>query len=105
MYSYTSTYGTMRHRAAIQEVCQLIAAARDAREIRELLGALLTPAELEAVAERWQIVCRLVDGQTQRQVRDALGVGIATVERGARELKYGNGAFQKFYERGKRVAA
>lgn len=89
----------MRQREAIQEVCRLIAAARDVREIRELLGALLTPAELDAVAERWQIVCRLVGGQTQRQVRDALGVGIATVERGARELKYGNGTFRKFYDR------
>lgn len=81
------------------ELCRLIAAARGRQELRELLGALLSPAELRVIAERWQIVLRLIAGYTQRQVREELGVGIATVERGARELQYGNKAFQKFYQR------
>lgn len=83
----------------IAQICRLFACARGPHEIRALLEALLTPAERTAVAERWQIVCRLVEGNTQRQVRDALGVGIATVERGARELRYGKGTFRKFYDR------
>lgn len=83
----------------VQEFCRLVAMAKGPQEVRELFAALLTPAELQTVAERWQIVQQLMIGATQRKVRDSLGVGIATVERGARELRYGKGTLQKFYER------
>jgi Trp operon repressor len=59
----------------------------------------LTPAELKEFIKRWQIVKLLIEKKTQRFVKESVGVSIATVIRGAREVKYGNGIFQKFYSR------
>lgn len=86
-------------RTATKTLYSLIASLKTNREAEELLGALLTPDELHTLAERWHIITLLLSGKTQREVQKQLGVGIATVTRGARELKYGNGAFQKFFQR------
>jgi len=61
--------------------------------LRLLLLDLLTPAEIKALGERWHIICRLAAGDSQRAVRDALGVSISTVSRGSRQLRYGHGGF------------
>lgn len=88
-----------RARLIEKELCDVIVSLRSGREAAEFIQCLLTPSERRKVAERWQVVKRLVKGETHREVRDALKVGIATVSRGARELKYGNGAFQKIYRK------
>lgn len=80
-------------------LARLVSLAKGAKEIDELFKALLTPAEHEELAKRWQIVCGLIEGMPQRLIRDNLSASIATVTRGSRELKYGNGTFQKFYKR------
>lgn len=82
-----------------KELATLMATAKGAKEIDDLFGALLTPAEHEELAKRWQIVRELIEGAPQRTVRDKLSVSIATVTRGSREVQYGNGVFQKFYKR------
>ena len=58
---------------------------RDALE--EALRDLLTPAELTEVSNRLQILRMLEAGMPQREIAKQLGVGIATVTRGARALK------------------
>lgn len=82
-----------------KELIKLIASAKGVGEIETLLQALFTPAEQEELAKRWQIVRQLIEGVSQRKIRDELKVSIATVTRGSRELQYGNGTFQKFYKR------
>lgn len=86
-------------RTAKKTLYSLITSLKTSNEAEELLSALLTPDELHTLAERWHIITLLLSGKTQREVQKQLGVGIATVTRGARELKYGNGAFQKFFKR------
>lgn len=51
------------------------------------LRDLLTPAELTEICNRLQILRRLEDGVPQREIARELGVGIATVTRGARALR------------------
>lgn len=82
-----------------KELVALFASAQNAGEVKELLDALCSPAERKTLAERWQIVKALLAGRTQRDVRDTLGVSIATVTRGAREIQYGRGTVQKLYGR------
>ncbi len=53
-----------------------------------LLG-LLTPKELEELPMRVRIVKMLKKGISQTEIAKRLGVGIATVTRGSRELKSG----------------
>jgi Trp operon repressor len=86
-----------------KEMLGLIRSARDAAELKELLSALLTPQEYKELINRWQIVKRLIKGETQRKIRDSLNVSIATVTRGAREVKYGSGIFHRLYDRVLRV--
>lgn len=57
------------------------------KEMEEFLIALLTPQELEAIPKRLQIVKMLKNGMTQRKIAESLGIGIATVTRGSKELK------------------
>lgn len=78
---------------------ELVGSARNRGELKELLSSLLTPQEYEEIVKRWQIVKRLIDGETQRDVRDELNVSIATVTRGAKEVKYGTGIFHRLYDR------
>jgi TrpR family trp operon transcriptional repressor len=59
----------------------------------EFLTDILTPAEFESIALRWQIVKKLNKGETHRSVAGELGLGISTVTRGSRELRNKNGGF------------
>lgn len=82
-----------------KEIWEVIAAAKTPGEARELLAALFTPAEIEELSRRWQIMKHLIQGKSQREVRDEVGVSIATVERGAREVKHGRKIIKTVYQR------
>ncbi|PWU23015.1 transcriptional regulator [Candidatus Cerribacteria bacterium 'Amazon FNV 2010 28 9'] len=58
--------------------------------MKEFLGAILTPGELEEIPKRLQIVKMLKKNIPQRDIAEKLGVGIATVTRGSRELQKGH---------------
>ncbi|WP_320822389.1 Trp family transcriptional regulator [Reinekea sp.] len=56
-------------------------------EMAHCLEQLLTPSEYEEIVKRLQIFRMLAQGIPQRKIAEQLGVGIATVSRGARALK------------------
>lgn len=78
---------------------KLLLAPQTLHEQEELLGALFTPAERKTLCERANIVELLFEGKTHRDIAKETGASLATIARGSREMKYGNGVFQKFYER------
>lgn len=57
------------------------------KEMESFLGAIFTPKEIEEIPKRLEIVKMLKKGTSQRLIANKLGVGIATVTRGSRELK------------------
>jgi TrpR family trp operon transcriptional repressor len=59
------------------------------------LKDLLTPVEYTEIKKRWEIIKMLNDGVNQHEIAKKLGVGIATVTRGSRELSDKNGGFRK----------
>ena len=63
--------------------------------MRRLLKDLLTPQELVELSGRWRLVTLLKRGWPQRKIAARLGVGIATVTRGARMLRNPNGGFNQ----------
>ena len=65
----------------------------DKNFMTEFLLDILTPAEFEDLALRWQIVKKLSKGETHREVAGELGLGISTVTRGSRELRNKHGGF------------
>ena len=66
--------------------------------LETLLIDLLTPAEIRSIRERWAIVLGLAQGKSQREVKDQVGVAIATVSRGAQQLRQGPGGFALAFE-------
>lgn len=82
-----------------KQLLDLILQIKTHAEAEAVLAALLTPTEYEDLVQRWQIVKKLIEGESQRNICESQGVAIATVTRGSRELKYGTGILQKFYAR------
>lgn len=72
---------------SIQLFVEALAALKGQEALHSFLTEILTPKELEEIAHRHQILHLLNAGWTQREISAKLGVGIATVSRGARELK------------------
>lgn len=62
-------------------------AQKNEQDMEQALGELLTPSELLEMTKRLQILALLEDGVPQRQIAEQVGVGIATVTRGATVLK------------------
>ena len=60
------------------------------KEAREFLDGILTPKERMEIPVRLEIVKLLKKGIPQHEIASKLGVGIATVTRGSKELAKGN---------------
>ncbi|MCB0332808.1 MAG: helix-turn-helix domain-containing protein [Bdellovibrionales bacterium] len=73
----------------LNELCEIISHLQTPQEVHSFLKGILTPKELEDIPTRLQIVKLLKQGVSQREIAAQLGVGIATVTRGAKELKSG----------------
>ena len=81
------------------ELFRAILAMTSVAECRQLLQDLCTPAELEAMVDRWRVVGLLREGKPYREINELTGVSVTTVGRVARFLDYGNGGYQLAYER------
>ena len=77
------------------ELVEFICQIDDKITMIEIFSNLLTPQEREELAMRLQIFKKLIRGDNQRKIAKDLGVSIATVTRGSRELKYGKPAIRK----------
>ena len=83
-----------------QELVEIFSKIHGDKDLmREFLMDILTPAEFETMALRWQIVKKLQKGETHRSVAGDLGLGISTVTRGSRELRNKNGGFHMMLKR------
>ena len=79
---------------ARESLCRAVAAMKTADEAEALLTDLCTPAELEAMVDRWRVVRRLANGETYRDINDHTGVSVTTVGRVARFLQFGEGGYR-----------
>ena len=85
--------------AARVELCRALLAMRNPEECGALLEDLCTPAELEAIVDRWRVVGLLRKGLTYRDIHDATGVSVTTIGRVARFLSDGAGGYRMAAER------
>jgi TrpR-related protein YerC/YecD len=70
-----------------------LAALRSAEECRAFLRDLCTPAEIQAMADRWSVVEFLQRGLPYREIHRLTGVSVTTIGRVARFLAGGNGGY------------
>ena len=83
----------------LSELLEAVLAMRSAGELRALLEDLCTPAELEAIADRWRVVPLLLEGMAYREIHDRTGVSVTTTGRVARCLELGAGGYRLAAER------
>lgn len=79
---------------ARSDLIEALASVDSREEMAAFLTDLCTPAELEALADRWSVVPLLADGVPYRAVHEQTGVSVTTVGRVARCLEHGSGGYR-----------
>ncbi len=79
------------NQASLVELSSVLATLDDAGAIEDFLVDLCTPAELEALSDRWVVVPLLAQGVPYRAIHDQTGVSVTTIGRVARCWESGNG--------------
>ena len=87
----------------LKQLWQLLAVIEDEKEAKMLMEDLLTPQEVESIAERWQIIQQLEKGLPQREIAKKLNASIVKITRGSRVMQYGSGGFRHFLKKLKRA--
>ena len=85
--------------AALDALARALAALSKPEDVRAFLEDLCTPAELEALVDRWAVVKHLQDGLPYRKIHELTGVSVTTIGRVARFLTAGNGGYQTALKR------
>jgi TrpR-related protein YerC/YecD len=76
--------------ADLASLADAFAALREPAEVAAFLRDLCTPAELEAIADRWKVVPLLQQGVPYREIHERTGVSVTTTGRVARSLEHGH---------------
>jgi TrpR-related protein YerC/YecD len=79
--------------AAERALLQAVLTLRTVEECRDFFRDLCTPAELQALADRWNVVGLLQSGLPYREINRQTGVSVTTIGRVARYLAAGNGGY------------
>jgi len=79
----------MNNDTYLDELIQTFLALKTKEEMHEFLLGILTPQELIEIPTRLEIVKMLKNGVGQHKIAEKLGVGVATVTRGSKEIQKG----------------
>lgn len=83
----------------LSPLLEALLAMRTPGELRVLLLDLCTPAELEAMADRWRVVPMLLEAVPYREIHERTGVSVTTIGRIARCIEFGAGGYRLAAER------
>ena len=78
----------------LDSLAQAFACCQSAPILKAFLQDICTPAELEALVDRWRVVEPLLAGQSYRAIAEETGVSVTTIGRVARSLSEGRGGYQ-----------
>ena len=86
---------------AAQGLYRALLSLRTEAECERFLNDLCTPAELEALVDRWAVATFLEEGLPYRKIHELTGVSVTTIGRVARFLTAGNGGYRVALDRTK----
>ena len=78
---------------ALDDLAGALARMTTGAQVRAFLEDLCTPAELEAMSDRWKVVPLVADGVPYREIHDRTLVSVTTIGRVARTLERGAGGY------------
>jgi TrpR-related protein YerC/YecD len=87
------TLSARQEAAAERNLFGAIQTLRSVEECRAFFRDLCTPAELQAMADRWAVVEHLQRHLPYREIQHLTGVSVTTIGRVARYLAAGNGGY------------
>lgn len=90
---------TKKLASKIAELMNAISLIENQKEGLRFFTDLCTPAELEAMADRWQVVPMVRKGIPYRTIHEQTGVSVATITRIARCIKLGEGGYSLIADR------
>lgn len=88
-----------RQKRAEDALFAAIVSLRNNDECRNFFKDLCTPAELQALVDRWQVVALLKQDMPYRKIHDITGVSVTTIGRVARFLHDGYGGYETAFSR------
>ena len=92
-------YTGKQEREAEDNLFEAIKTLQGFEEYRSFFQDILTPAEFQAIKDRWTVAALLYEGYTYREINAISGVSITTVARVARFLSDGSGGYRIALER------
>jgi TrpR-related protein YerC/YecD len=89
-----------QHRRETEDALfRAVISLREVEECRNFFRDLCTPAELQALVDRWQVVELLQQELPYRRIHDLTGVSVTTIGRVARFLSAGFGGYRTAFDR------
>ena len=88
-----------QQKAAEDQLFEALISLENINECRSFLKDLCTPAELQALVDRWQVVAYLGQDLPYRKIHELTGVSVTTIGRVARFLADGFGGYRTAIER------
>jgi TrpR family trp operon transcriptional repressor len=85
-------------RLDVSGISNILCRITDPKEMERFLAEILTPAELHDLALRWELMNKLSQGDSQRQIASDLGISLCKITRGAKILKDVQSVSRKFLE-------
>ena len=86
-------------KTAARSLSEALSSLHRADEVRQFLEDLCTPAEIEAMVDRWRVAQLLDQGLTYREISELTQVSVTTIGRVARFLEMGTGGYRTVLDR------
>lgn len=86
-------------KTAAKSLGEALCTLRTPGEMRLFLEDLCTPAEIEAMVDRWRVAQLLDQGMSYREIRDLTQVSVTTIGRVARYMELGAGGYRTALDR------
>lgn len=93
------------HKRRVRRLAAALLEIGDAGAMARFLDEMLTPAELDAIVLRWELLGLLHRGVPQREISRRLGISLCKITRGSRELKKRGSTVRELLDRQASAAA
>ena len=86
-------------KSAARSLSEALLSLESKLEVRQFLEDLCTPAEVEAMVDRWRVAQLVDQGYSYRDIREMTEVSVTTIGRVARFIEHGTGGYRTALDR------
>ena len=86
-------------RSAARSLSEALLCLENSQEMKQFLEDLCTPAEIEAMVDRWRVAQLVNQGYSYRDILEITEVSVTTIGRVARFMEMGTGGYRTVLER------